>query len=305
MNCPTYHIPVMLRECMEGLNIKPDGIYADMTFGGGGHSKEILKSLGSNGHLYGFDQDADAMGGAPEDNRFTFVHSNFRFLKNWMRYYGVGHLDGIIADLGVSSHHLDEADRGFSFRYDATLDMRMNQNATISAHNVVMDYSQEQLADVIFNYGEFRQSRRMAAAIVKAREGKDIATTGDLCEIISPLLSRNREKKELARFFQAIRIEVNGEMNALKQMLGSAIMLLPSGGRLVVMTYHSLEDRIVKDMLRSGSQNDEGKNSHALIYGGRESLLKTVGRNAITPSEEELADNPRSRSAKLRVAEKI
>lgn len=304
MDCPTYHIPVMLAECIEGLNIKADGMYADMTFGGGGHSREILKHLGTRGHLYGFDQDADAIAGAPEDERFTFVHSNFRFLKNWMRYYGVDGLDGILADLGVSSHHLDDAERGFSFRYDAPLDMRMNQNAALSAHDVVMQYTAEQLADVLYNYGELKQSRRIAQAIVKTRAEKNMATTTDLAGAVLPLLCHDREKKDLARVFQAIRIEVNGEMEVLKQMLSSAIELLNPGGRLAVMTYHSLEDRIVKTCIRDAGQNKKEQNMQNLIYGGSSSPLKTIGRNVITPSEEEQVRNPRSRSAKLRVAEK-
>lgn len=300
MNCETYHIPVMLQECMDGLNIHPDGVYVDMTYGGGGHSREILKYLTGHGHLYGFDQDADAMAGAVEDEHFTFVRSNFRFLRNWMQYYGITGVDGILADLGVSSHHLDAGERGFSFRYDAPLDMRMNQRGRFTAHDLVMEYPEERLADVLYLYGELKQSRRLASAIVKKRAQADIKSTGELSNIVSPLLGRDREKKDLARVFQALRIEVNGEMNALRQMLDSAIELLNPGGRLVVMTYHSLEDRMVKNAIR-GSQEETTAD---MIYGGRKTLLRQVNRNVITASDEELAVNPRSRSAKLRIAEK-
>ncbi len=305
MNPDCYHIPVMLNECLAGLNIRPDGTYIDLTYGGGGHSREIVRHLSAEGHLYGFDQDLDAMEGAMEDDRFTFVRSNFRFIKNWMQYYGVEQVDGILADLGVSSHHLDDGDRGFSFRYDAPLDMRMNQKAKTSARQIVAQYSEEQLADVLYFYGELRQSRRIASAIVKARNAGEIATTGQLAEIVSPLLGYDREKKDLARVFQALRIEVNGEMEALKQMLDGATELLAPGGRLVVMTYHSLEDRIVKNHIKEGKKDNDTTDTHALIYGGSRAVLKTINKGVTTASAEELASNPRSRSAKLRIAEKI
>ncbi len=305
MNPDCYHIPVMLNECLAGLNIRPDGTYIDLTYGGGGHSREIVKHLSAEGHLYGFDQDLDAMEGAMEDNRFTFVRSNFRFIKNWMQYYGVEQVDGILADLGVSSHHLDDGERGFSFRYDAPLDMRMNQKAKTSARQIVAQYSEEQLADVLYFYGELRQSRRIASAIVKARNAGEIATTGQLAEIVSPLLGHDREKKDLARVFQALRIEVNGEMEALRQMLDGATELLAPGGRLVVMTYHSLEDRIVKNHIKEGNKDNNTTDTHALIYGGSRTVLKTINKGVTTASAEELASNPRSRSAKLRIAEKI
>lgn len=304
MNPDCYHIPVMLKECMEGLNIRPDGIYIDLTYGGGGHSREILKHLSVKGHLYGFDQDLDAMKGALEDERFTFVRSNFRFIKNWMQYYGIEQVDGILADLGVSSHHLDDAERGFSFRYDAPLDMRMNQTGKISAGQIVAKYTEEQLADVFYLYGELKQSRRIASAIVKARNGAEIATTGQLAEVVSPLLGHDREKKDLARVFQALRIEVNSEMKALKQMLDGATELLAPGGRLVVMTYHSLEDRIVKNHIKDCNKNNESQDNMALIYGNSRTPLKSVNKGVTTASAEELAANPRSRSAKLRIAEK-
>ena len=296
----------MLNECMAGLDIRPDGVYIDLTYGGGGHSREILRRLSDKGHLYGFDQDMDAMQGALEDGRFTFVRSNFRFVRNWMQYFGIEHVDGILADLGVSSHHLDDGERGFSFRYDAPLDMRMNQKARMSARQLVAQYTEEQLADVLYLYGELRQSRRIAAAIVKARSnGIGITTTGQLTEVVTPLLGRDREKKDLARVFQALRIEVNNEMKALKQMLDGATEVLAPGGRLVVMTYHSLEDRIVKNHIRGGQDDGQDTDAMALIYGHSRTVLRQVNKGVTTASAEELAANPRSRSAKLRIAEKI
>lgn len=302
MDCTTYHIPVLLNETIQGLDIQPDGTYVDLTYGGGGHSREILSHLGTNGRLYGFDQDLDAMSGALKDDRFQFVRSNFRFLKNWMMYYKVEQVDGILADLGVSSHHLDEGERGFSFRYDAPLDMRMNQKSKLTARMVVEEYSEEDLANVLYLYGELKNNRKLASIIVKVRAAQSIRTTGELANILKPLMGFNREKKDLARVFQALRIEVNGEMKALQQMLEAAIEVLKPGGRLVILTYHSLEDRMVKNMMRSG--NVAGKDETD-IYGRSQSLLRPVNRSVITPTEEEQASNPRSRSAKLRIAEKI
>ena len=305
MNPDCYHIPVMLEECIEGLNIKSNGIYLDLTYGGGGHSKEIIKHLVPEGHLYGFDQDLDAMNGAITDERFTFVRSNFRYIKNWMQYYGVEQVDGILADLGVSSHHLDDGGRGFSFRYDAPLDMRMNRAGKMSAKNILADYTEEQLADVFYYYGELKQSRRIASAIVKARATEGIETTGRLAEIASPLLGYDREKKDLARLFQALRIEVNGEMKVLRQMLSNATDILAPGGRLVVMTYHSLEDRIVKNHIKGTDQKTKDQTDvQSLIFGQSKQTLKAINKNVITASQEELSRNPRSRSAKLRIAEK-
>ena len=301
MNYDSYHIPVMLHETVEGLGIHPDGVYVDLTFGGGGHSREIMRHLGERGHLYGFDQDLDAMKGALDDPRFSFVRSNFRFLKNWMLYYGQEQVDGIVADLGVSSHHLDTADRGFSFRYDAPLDMRMNQKATLTAEAILQTYSEQQLADVLYLYGELKNSRQLAAALVKARAQKNLHTTGDLEQTLAPLMRGAREKKDLAKVFQALRIEVNGELRALREMLNAAAELLRPGGRLVVLTYHSLEDRMVKNMVRTG--NVEGK-AETDLFGHVDAPLHAVTRNVVTPSAEELAQNPRSRSAKLRIAEK-
>ena len=296
-----YHTPVMLQETVDGLKIKPKGVYLDLTFGGGGHSREILNRLDKKGWLYGFDQDLDARANAPEDKRFTFVRSNFRYLKNWMQYYGHDEIDGILADLGVSSHHLDEGERGFSFRYDAPLDMRMNQQARLSAKQVVNEYSEDALADIFRLYGEMKNSRQLANTLAKARAKGEIATTGQLAEVLAPVLGRAREKKDMAKVFQALRIEVNGEMKALQKMLAGAIQVLAPGGRLVVLTYHSLEDRMVKNMMRCG--NVEGEMTQD-IYGNIESPLRSVGKMQ-TPNEQELENNPRSRSAKLRVAEKI
>ncbi len=304
-------MPVLLKEAVDGLDIKPGGIYADLTFGGGGHSKEILRRLGGTGHLYSFDQDEDAAKNAKEledslpimegDGNFTFIRSNFRFLKNWMLYYGHEQVDGILADLGVSSHHFDEERRGFSFRFDAPLDMRMNQRASLTAKRVVEEYSEEQLSDILYLYGELKNSRRIASAIVKARQQKSIATTMELAEVLKPLMGYDREKKDLARVFQALRIEVNGEMLALRQMLCAATELLRPGGRLSILTYHSLEDRMVKNIIKAG--NAEGK-VETDVFGRSNAPLEAVNRSVITPDAEEQSRNPRSRSAKLRIAAK-
>ena len=297
----TYHVPVLLKASVDGLDIRPDGIYVDVTFGGGGHSKEILLRLGDNGHLYSFDQDADAERTLVDDKRFTFVRSNFRYLKNWMRYHEVEQVDGILADLGVSSHHFDDETRGFSFRFDAPLDMRMNKRDGMTAADVLNDYEEERLADIFYLYGELKGSRRLAAAIVKARTAHAIRTTQDLANIVAPLLKREREKKETAKLFQALRIEVNHEMDALKEMLLAARDVLAPGGRLSVITYHSLEDRMVKNVMKTG--NTEGKACQD-FFGRVETPFRLVNNKVITADEEELAANPRSRSAKLRIAEK-
>lgn len=297
----TYHIPVLLRESVDGLEIKPDGVYIDVTFGGGGHSKEILSRLGKKGHLYSFDQDADAEKNIVDDDRFTFVRSNFRYIKNWMRYYDVEKIDGLLADLGVSSHHLDDESRGFSFRFDAPLDMRMNKQAGKTAADIVNDYDEEQLADVFYLYGELKNARKLATAIVKARQAQRIATTGNLLQVAEKLFPREREKKEMAKLFQALRIEVNHEMEALKEMLNGSKDLLCVGGRLSVITYHSLEDRLVKNMMKAG--NTEGKVLQD-FFGHTEAPFKPVGK-VIVPEPEEQERNPRSRSAKLRIAEKV
>ena len=300
-NTDVYHIPVLLNESIEGMDLHADGIYADMTFGGGGHSKEILRRMGEDCHLYSFDQDEDAEKNIVDDKRFTFVRSNFRYLRNFMRYYGVEQLDGILADLGVSSHHFDDSERGFSFRFDGKLDMRMNKRAGMTAADIVNTYDEEKLADVFYLYGELKNSRKLAATIAKARQQKQITTIGEFLDIIKPLFGREREKKELAKVFQALRIEVNHEMEALKEMLYEATDLLKPGGRLVVITYHSLEDRMVKNLIKAG--NIEGKVEQD-FYGNVQSPFRAVNNKVIVPTDEEVNQNPRSRSAKLRIAEK-
>ena len=297
----TYHVPVLLKESINGLDIKPDGIYVDVTFGGGGHSREILRHLGPNGHLYSFDQDADAEQNIVNDDRFTFVRSNFRYLCNWMRYYGIDHIDGLLADLGVSSHHFDDETRGFSFRFDAPLDMRMNKRAGTTAADILNNYAESQLADIFYLYGEMKSARRIAAAIVKARATHPIVTTSDLTTVIEPLMRSEREKKDMARLYQALRIEVNHEMDALRDMLLGATRMLGKGGRLSVITYHSLEDRLVKNVMKAG--NVEGKIEQD-FFGRITSPFRLVNNKVITPCDEELQNNPRSRSAKLRIAEK-
>lgn len=302
--CEEYHVPVLLKETVDGLDIKPGGIYVDLTFGGGGHSREILRRLQGTGHLYSFDQDQDAQQGArsmENEGNFTFIRSNFRFLRNWMLYYGHEQVDGILADLGVSSHHLDEEGRGFSFRFDAPLDMRMNQRANLTAQRIIADYSEEALSDILYLYGELKNSRRIASAIVKARQQQPVTTTKELVEVLRPLMGYDREKKDLARVFQALRIEVNGEMLALRQMLAATTEVLRPGGRLSILTYHSLEDRMVKNIVKAG--NIEGKVVTDL-FGRSNAPLEAVNRSVITPSAEEQNSNPRSRSAKLRVAKK-
>ena len=298
----TYHVPVLLQESIDGLDIKPNGIYVDVTFGGGGHSKEILSRLGKKGHLYSFDQDADAEQNIVNDERFTFVRSNFRYIRNWMRYYGVEEIDGLLADLGVSSHHFDDETRGFSFRFDSPLDMRMNKRAGKTAADILNDYEEERLADIFYLYGELKNARRLASAIVTSRQQKRIDTTGDLMTVTEKLLRSEKEKKDLAKLFQALRIEVNHEMDALRDMLNGACLLLKKGGRLSVITYHSLEDRMVKNVMKAG--NTEGKIEHD-FFGRISSPLRLINNKVITPDENELQNNPRSRSAKLRIAEKI
>ncbi len=298
----TYHVPVLLNESIDGLALKPGGIYVDVTFGGGGHSREILSRLTGGARLFSFDQDADAENNIPADAEgFTFVRSNFRYLKNWMRYYGIDHIDGLLADLGVSSHHFDDAERGFSFRFDAPLDMRMNKRAGMTAADILNTYDEEQLADVFYIYGELKNSRRIAAAVAKARTTKKIATTNDFIDIAAPLFKREREKKDMTKLFQALRIEVNHEMDALKEMLLAATELLAPEGRLSVITYHSLEDRIVKNIMKAG--NAAGKVEQD-FFGRIQTPFRLVNNKVITPSDEELEKNPRSRSAKLRIAEK-
>ena len=294
-----YHVPVMLDQCLSGLDINPEGTYVDVTFGGGGHSRAILSQLNNEGRLLGFDQDLDAIARAPQDSRFTFVRSNFRYLHNFLRYYDALPVDGILADLGVSSHHLDEASRGFSFRFEAPLDMRMNQRATLTAAQVVNDYSEERLQTLFSLYGELPNSRRLAQAIVKARAVEPLRTMQQLLAVATPLMPRQREKKELAKMMQALRMEVNHETEALQEMLEAAVEALKPGGRLVVMTYHSIEDRMVKNFMKSG--NIEGK-VETDLYGRSYAPLRMSPSKPITPDEREVEQNPRSRSAKLRIA---
>ncbi len=295
-----YHIPVLLEESIDGMNLRPKGVYVDVTFGGGGHSKGILHRGDSSIRLFSFDQDEDAERNIVNDDRFTFIRSNFRYLYNFLRYHGIEQVDGILADLGVSSHHFDDSERGFSFRFDGNLDMRMNKRSGKTAADIVNTYEEERLADIFYLYGELKNSRKLASTIVKARNRKAIVTIGDFLEIVKPLFGREREKKELAKVFQALRIEVNQEMEALKEMLLSAIEVLKPGGRLVVITYHSLEDRMVKNIMKTG--NIEGKTIQD-FYGNPQTPFKLINK-VIIASDEEVKRNPRSRSAKLRIAEK-
>lgn len=308
----TYHVPVLLDESIAGLNISPGGVYVDVTFGGGGHTRKILELMDETARLFSFDQDADAetnilsvtdMSGRvlDEDPRFTFIRSNFRYLRNWMRYYEVEKIDGLLADLGVSSHHFDDETRGFSFRFDAPLDMRMNRRAGKTAADIINTYDEEQLAYLFFLYGELKNSRKIASLLVKARTQKSILTTGDFLAVTEPLFKREREKKDRAKLFQALRIEVNREMEALKEMLASATALLKPGGRLSVITYHSLEDRMIKNFMKAG--NVEGQVQQD-FFGRIETPFIPINNKVITPSKEEEERNPRSRSAKLRIAEK-
>lgn len=297
-----YHTPVLLKPSVDGMNIRPGGVYVDVTFGGGGHSREILSRLSDGGRLLGFDQDEDAEKNIVDNPHFTFVRSNFRFLHNFLRYHDVEEVDAILADLGVSSHHFDDSERGFSFRFDGKLDMRMNKRAGVTAADIINTYDEERLANVLYLYGELKNSRKLAAIIAKSRSIKQINTIGEFLEVIKPLFGREREKKELAKVFQALRIEVNQEMEALKEMLYAATESLKPGGRLVVITYHSLEDRMVKNIMKTG--NVEGKVEKD-FFGNIQTPFKLINNRVIVPDETEIEKNPRSRSAKLRIAEKI
>lgn len=298
----TYHVPVLLKPSVDGLNINADGTYVDVTFGGGGHSKEILSRLRDKGHLYGFDQDEDAERNIPNDSRFTFVRSNFRFLKNFLRYYAVEQVDGILADLGVSWHHFDDAERGFSFRFDAPLDMRMNKQASLKASDIINNYDEERLANIFYLYGEFKESRRIASVLVRERQKKPILSICELTDAVKRIFPAEREKKEMARLFQALRIEVNHEMDALRDLLQASAEVLRPGGRLVVITYHSLEDRLVKNMIKTGNLNGERGQD---LFGNLQTPFKIINNKVIVPNEDEIERNPRSRSAKLRIAEKM
>lgn len=298
----TYHVPVMLDECMEALAVKSDGVYADVTFGGGGHSSAILGRLSGEGHLYAFDRDADSEANAVDDPRFTFVRGNFAYLANFMRYYGVEALDGVLADLGVSSHHLDAEDRGFSFRRDAVLDMRMNTRGGMRACDLLNTYDEERIAAVLRNYGEVRNAGRIAAAVARRREERPFATVADFLDVLKPFVPPFAEKKELPKLFQALRIEVNDEMDSLCSMLRACGKLLKPGGRLVVMTYHSLEDRIVKNFIKTGNTDGTVEKD---FYGRVTTIFRQVNPKVIVPGDDEVARNPRSRSAKLRIAERL
>ncbi len=295
-----YHVPVMLHECLQELNLKTDGIFVDVTFGGGGHSKAILDQL-TGGRLIAFDQDDDALNNVPEDDRFQLAHHNFRYLKRFLRYYDAIPVDGILADLGISSHQIDEAERGFAHRFDANLDMRMNQEADLSAFEVVNHYDAEQLRQVFRDFGELRPAGAMANAILRERELKEIRTTGDLKEVLKRFAPRGKENQFFSQVFQAIRIEVNGELEALKEMLIQSVDVLKEGGRLVVMSYHSLEDRLVKNFIQTGDFSGQQTKD---LYGNIIRPLKPTGK-AIKASKEEIEQNPRARSARLRVAEKL
>lgn len=297
-----YHIPALLVETLEGLDIKPGGVYADATFGGGGHSRELLKRLDASGHLYSFDRDPDARANAVEDSRFTFVQSNFRFMANFMRFYGVEAFDGIMADLGVSFHHFDEAERGFSFRNDAPLDMRMNRNEPVTAATLLAEASEEELLTMLRAYTDLPKPREVVKAIAKARSASPLLTTFGLAEAVHPALNPRAEKKELSQVFQALRIEVNHEMDALREFLMSTTDMIRPGGRLAILTYHSVEDRMVKNFMKSG--NIDGTEEKD-FFGRSQSPWKLITRKPIEASAAEVEANPRSRSAKLRIAERI
>ncbi len=297
-----YHTPALLQESIEGLNIRPEGVYVDVTFGGGGHSREILSRLGGGGRLLSFDQDEDAARNRIEDERFVFVRSNFRFLKNFLRYHSVSEVDGILADLGVSSHHFDDSSRGFSFRMPGNLDMRMNRQISKTAANVLNEYSIEKLSDIFFFYGELKNARKIALAVTDFRQSSPIATISDFLQVMRPFISKEKENKILAQAFQALRIEVNDEMEALKELLLQGLQVLKPGGRFGVISYHSLEDRLVKNFFKSGNFEGEIRKD---FFGNVETPFQPVNRKVIIPSEEEQKNNPRSRSAKLRIAEKV
>lgn len=287
---------------MEGLDIKPDGTYVDVTFGGGGHSRELLSRLGPDGRLVAFDQDEDALRNIVDDKRLLFVRSNFKFLLNFLEYHHINKVDGILADLGVSSHHFDDSERGFSFRFDAELDMRMNTRAKLTAAEVLNSYDEKALADMFYNFGELKNSRKIAAMVVKQRTTSPLHTTEELMTLLEPLFNRERQKKEITKVFQAIRIEVNHEMDALQRMLEQTTEALKPGGRLVILTYHSLEDRMVKNFMRAGKINGEVEVD---FFGNRKSPFRLVNNKVIVPDDDEVTRNPRSRSAKLRIAELI
>lgn len=297
-----YHVPVLLKESVDGLDIKPDGVYCDATLGGGGHTREILSRLGPKGRLMVFDQDTDALANAPKDGRVICIHNNFRFIHNFVRYHGFSHVDGILADLGVSSHQFDTSERGFSFRFESELDMRMNTKASLSAKEVINDYEKDELTRIFRLYGELDNPRKIADLICNAREDKEIVTTDDLSKVLEKVIPANAGHKFMAKIYQAIRIEVNGEIQSLEQFLSGALKSLGQGGRLSVITYHSLEDRMVKNFIKSGNIDGEIRKD---IFGKSTCAIQAVNKKPILPSEEEISANTRARSAKLRIAEKL
>ncbi len=301
MNNLDYHIPALLTETIEGLKIVPNGTYVDLTYGGGGHSRAIIEQLGENGRLLGFDQDEDVLQNVIDDRRFVFVKSNFRYLNNFLKYHKIEQVDGILADLGVSSHHFDSRERGFSFRFEGDLDMRMNKKATFSAKDVLNNYEEKELADIFYLYGEMKNSRKLASVIVRERKIQRIEKIEHLVSIVTPFIKKEKEKKELSMLFQALRIEVNQELEALKEMLEQTVSVLKPNGRLVILTYHSLEDRLVKNFFKSG--NFDGKVEKD-FYGNVVSPFQVINKKVITATDEEIERNPRARSAKLRIAEK-
>jgi 16S rRNA (cytosine1402-N4)-methyltransferase len=296
----SYHIPVLLKESIDGLNISPNGIYIDVTYGGGGHSAEILKRI-DKGRLYAMDQDEDAAENLVHEGKITFIRGNFRYLKNYLRYFGVHHIDGLIADLGVSSHHFNDPERGFTYRTDAALDMRMNKSAKITAETIINDFDTSHLARIFREYGELQSAGKLAAAIAQSRSKQRIATTRQFIEAIQPLIPRQTENQFLSKVFQAIRIEVNQELESLVEMLSSATEMLKPKGRLVVISYHSLEDRIVKNYIRWGNPSEEPVKD---VFGNFSQPYTLISRKPLVPDEEELMNNPRSRSARLRIAER-
>ena len=297
----TYHTPVLLKESIDGLNIKPEGIYVDVTFGGGGHSREIIKQL-TTGKLIAFDQDNDAQQNLIDDKRFVFVNHNFRFLKNFLKYYKLDKVDGLLADLGLSSHHIDQPNRGFSFRYDGNLDMRMNQQARLNAHEIVNSYTEQQLSKIFWEYGDLDNGRKLAKAIITGRQLSEIKDIKALVDVLTPFLPKHAEHKFLAKVFQALRIEVNREMEFLKDMLSQSTEVIKPGGRLVVITYHSLEDRLVKNFIKTGLFEGEAEKD---FYGNTNAPFVAVNRKIIVPTEKEIEENNRARSAKLRIAERV
>lgn len=298
----SYHVPALLMETVDGLNIKSNGIYVDATFGGGGHSREIMRRLGKDGRLLAFDQDMDAYTNKIEDNRFVFVHANFCYLQNFLHYHNIEEIDGLLADLGVSSHHFDDETRGFSFRFGGELDMRMNRSAALKASDILNGYAEDKLADIFYVYGEMRNARLIARAVVRERMVAPIDTVQRFLEVLKPFVGKDKEKKDLARIFQALRIEVNDEMDTLRKLLEDAVKVLKPGGRIAILTYHSLEDRLVKNFFKTG--NFEGKLQKD-FYGNPIIPLRLVNNKVIVASDEEVEANPRARSAKLRIAEKI